>query len=214
MSNCFAKQKAEKGKRNRTPQLTARKENFKREQSEKTYNMFNLTGPRPDPIITYVEIDGKALLLEVDTGATLSVISEKTFQEHWRNTTRPKIKATKHRLMTNTGRYVTILGVITVSIRPRKGMQHDLPLIVVPGGRPSLLGKNWLTWLQLDLGEIHQLNPPHTEKKMQNPRLQRVLNKYAVVFEDSHQAVKTEAAKMSVTRRCQNTISAGRCHML
>jgi len=34
---------------------------------------------------------------------------------------------------------------------------------------------------------------------MQNPRLQRVLNRYAVVLEDSHQAVKTEAAKIYVS---------------
>ena len=69
-----------------------------------------------------------------------------------------------------------------------------LPLMVVPGGGPSLLGRNWLSRLELDWGEIHQLNPPHMKKKTQNPRLQRVLNKYAVVFEDSHPAVKTEAA--------------------
>ena len=42
------------------------------------------------------------------------------------------------------------------------------------------------------------MNPPHTEK-MQNPGLQMVLNKYAVVFEDSHQAVKTGAAKIYVS---------------
>ena len=199
MSNCFAKQKAEKGKGNRTHQLMAPKENFKREQSERTYNMFSVTGPRPDPIITHVEIDGKALLwLEVYTGATLSVISEKTFQEHWRNTTRPKIKATKDRLRTYTGQYVKFLGVITVRVRARNGVQHDLPLMVVPDGGPSLLGRNWLSRLELDWGEIHQLNPPHMEKKMQNHRLQRALNKYAVVFEDSHQAVKTKAAKIYV----------------
>ena len=199
MSNCFAKQKAEKGRGNRTHQLTAPEENCKREQSEKTYNMFNVTGPRPDPIITHVELDGKALLMEVDTGATLSVISEKTLQEHWRNATRPKIKATKDRLRTYTGQYVKILGVITVRVRARNGVQHDLPLMVVPGSGPSLLGRNWLSRLELNWAEIHQLNPLHTEKKMQNPRLQRVLNKYAVVFEDSHQAVKTEAAKIYVS---------------
>ena len=161
--------------------------------------MFNVTGPRPDPIITHVEIDGKTLLMEVDTGATLTVISETTFQEHWRNTTRPKIKATKDRLRTYTGQYVKILGVITVRVRARNGVQHDLQLVVVPDGGPSLLGRNWLSRLELDWGEIHHLNLPHMEKKMQNPQLQRVLNKYAVVFEDSHQAVMTEAAKIYVS---------------
>ena len=70
--------------------------------------MFSVTRPRPDPIITHVEIDSKELLMEVDTGVTLSVISE-----HWRNTTRPKIKATKDSLRTYTGQYVKINGVVT-----------------------------------------------------------------------------------------------------
>jgi len=62
--------------------------------------------------------------------------------------------------------------------------------MVVPGGVLSLMGRNWLGRLELDWRDIHQLNSSHMEKNMQNPRLQRVLNKYAVVFEDSHQAVK------------------------
>ena len=33
--------------------------------------MFSVTGPHPDPIMTHI-VDGKALLMEVDTGAKLS----------------------------------------------------------------------------------------------------------------------------------------------
>jgi hypothetical protein len=137
--------------------------------------------------------------MEVDTGAKMSVISEKTFQDHWRNTSRPRIKSTKDRLRTYTGQYVRILGVITVKVRARNGLQHNLPLMVVPGSGPSLLGRNWLGRLGLNWGEIHQLNPSHMEKKMQNPKLQQILNKYAVVFEDSRQAVRTETAKIYVS---------------
>ncbi|KAK2145165.1 hypothetical protein LSH36_697g00032 [Paralvinella palmiformis] len=52
--------------------------------------MFDVTGPRPYPIITHIEIDSKALLMEVDTGAMLSVISEKTEDQNVRRSKPPK----------------------------------------------------------------------------------------------------------------------------
>ena len=101
MSNCFAKQKAEKGKRNRTHQLTAPIQDcVPSEHTGATYNMFSLTGPRPDPIVTQIQVDGKTLLIEVDTGATLSIISEETLHKHWRNSTRPNMRSTEDTLRT------------------------------------------------------------------------------------------------------------------
>jgi len=166
MVNCCANQKAENGKGNRTHQLTAPKDNFKCEQSEKTYNMFNLTGPHHDPIITHIEINGKALLMVLGTGATLSVISEKTFRTTGKTPHGRRSKPQGHTLRTYTGQYVTI--------RVRNRVQHDLPLMVVPGGEPSLLGRNWPT--RTGLEEIHQFKSSHMEKKIQNHRLQMVLN--------------------------------------
>ena len=66
MSNCFEKQKAEKGKRNRTHQLTAPIQDcVPSEHTGATYNMFSMTGPCPDPIVTQKQVDGKTLLMEV-----------------------------------------------------------------------------------------------------------------------------------------------------
>jgi hypothetical protein len=79
---------------------------------------------------------------------------------------------------------VKILGVITVRVRARNATDGS------PGQRIKFIGKELAGRLGLDWGEIHQLNPSHMEK-IQNPKLQQMLNKYAVVFEDSHQAVKT-----------------------
>ena len=44
---------------------------------------------------------------------------------------------------------------------------------------------------------VHQLNTSHSTRK-QKPQLQAVLDKYAIGFTDSHQAVKTDAAKIYV----------------
>ncbi|KAI0232112.1 hypothetical protein LSAT2_017614 [Lamellibrachia satsuma] len=134
MSNCFAKQKAEKGKRNRTHQLTAPiQECVPSEHTGATFNMFSMTGPRPDPIVTQIQVDGKTLLMEVDTGATLSTISEETLHRHWRNSARPNMRSTKDTLRTYTGQCVKIMGVINVMVETTTGDQHLLLLMVVPG---------------------------------------------------------------------------------
>ena len=67
----------------------------------------------------------------------------------------------------------------------------------MPGNGPSLLGRNWLSKLKLDWAVVHQLNTSHSTRKQQ-PQLQAVLDKYAIGFTDSHQAVKTDAAKIYV----------------
>ena len=51
-----------------------------------------------------------------------------------------------------------------------KTQVKDLPLLVVAGEGPSSLGRNWLTELQLDWHELHQMT--HTKD------LQAILNNY------------------------------------
>ena len=99
-----------------------------------------------------------------------------------------------------------IMGVINVMVVATTGDQHQLPLMVVPGNGTSLLGRNWLSKLKLDWGVVHQLNTSHSTRKQQ-PQLQAVLDKYAIGFTDSHQAVKTDAAKIYVDN--ESSYSAG-----
>ena len=69
--------------------------------------------------------------------------------------------------------------------------------MVLPGNGLSLHGRNWLSKLKLDWAVVHQLNASHSTWKQQ-PQLQAVLDKYAIGFTDSHQAVRTYAAKIYV----------------
>ena len=47
------------------------------------YSLYTVKGPRPDPIITSLNVDGQILEMEVDTGATLSIVSEEPWRRHW-----------------------------------------------------------------------------------------------------------------------------------
>ena len=88
--------------------------------------MFSLTGQRPDPIVTQIQVDGKTLLMEVDTGATLSIISEETLHKHWRNSAPPNMSSRKDTLRTYTGQCVKIMGVINVMVETTIGSAHGL----------------------------------------------------------------------------------------
>ena len=68
-----------------------------------------------------------------------------------------------------------------------------------PWRRTKFVGKELAEPARVELGGNSPIELNHTDKKMPNPRIQTVLNKYVVVCEDSHQAVKTDAAKIYIS---------------
>ena len=57
-----------------------------------------------------------------------------------------------------------------------KTQAKTLPLLVVAGEGPSLIGKNWLTELKLDWHELHQM--------YQKKDLQTILNSHKAIFKE------------------------------
>ena len=132
--------------------------------------------------------------MEINTGAGLSIISEETWNQHW-STPRPCLQGTRDTLRTYTGQCVKITGIADVTLVAKTSSKHVLPLMVVPGNGPSLLGRNWLSTLQLDWYAIHHMN---TTSSTQNPQLRALLKKHSAGFSDTHQAIKTNFAKIYV----------------
>ena len=93
--------------------------------------------------------------MEVDTGATLSVISKATYDRAWREEPPPLAPSTT-RLRTYTGEEVPVKGEIEVDLCHRD-QQKRLTLIVTEGNGPSLLGRNWLTELRLNWKTMYQV---------------------------------------------------------
>ncbi len=93
----------------------------------------------------------------MDTGAYVSVISDRTYQQTWATDRRPKLEPTEASLRTYTGQQVKVLGAIFVSCSYRD--QHKrLRLLVVTGNGPTLLGRDWLGELRLDWKELHRVH--------------------------------------------------------
>jgi hypothetical protein len=85
--------------------------------------------------------------MEVDTGASASIISEETYQRLWAGLQRPNLAPSSRRLRTYTGEELKIRGSIEVEVA--YGEQHKtLPLLVVASEGPSLIGRDWLLQIQ------------------------------------------------------------------
>ena len=125
------------------------------EGEEDVYTMFPLRSKKYDPIYITIIVNGASLLMEVDTGATLSVISKATYDRAWREEPPPLAPSTA-RLRTYTGEEIPVKGEIEVDVCHRD-QQKRLTLIVTEGNGPSLLGRNWLTELRLHWKTTYQV---------------------------------------------------------
>ena len=120
-----------------------------------------------------LEIQGKPVLMEVDTGAAVSVISEETYKELFSNLALKKAPVC---LKTFTGEQIPILGEIVVDVCYQK-QRHQLSLIVVKGKGHNLFGRDWLMHFQLDWKTIGLVSLGNA-----NAKVNVLLKKYEEVF--------------------------------
>ena len=95
-------------------------------------------------------VNNQSLCMEIDTGAAVSLVSEATYK-----TLFPGLPLSKPalKLRTYTAEPITVLGRLQVRVKYKKYKgSHDL--IVVQGSGPSLLGRDWLSCIQLDWAEM------------------------------------------------------------
>ena len=85
------------------------------------------------------QLNGKTVSMEVDTGASVSVISESTFRRLWPDKMLNLVEDIK--LSMYTGESIKVAGQVSVDAEIQgKAVDKPLPLLVVEGSGPSLLG--------------------------------------------------------------------------
>ena len=98
------------------------------------------------PYIVEVEVQGNHVEMEVDTGASITIISE----EQWKGLHgKPRLETSKKQFLTYTGEKLRVRGVAEVEVRFKDQAKY-LTITVVEGARPPFLGRNWLAVLRLD----------------------------------------------------------------
>ncbi len=91
------------------------------------------------------------LEMELDTGASVSLVSEETFGKL--NHSGISLLNARVKLFTYTGEEIGVKGCAVVSVE-HNSHKVNLPLRVTLGSGPSLLGQNWLMALRLDWQSI------------------------------------------------------------
>ena len=114
--------------------------------SETELPVLRINSKSSHPIRVEVKINGKLIQMEVDTGATVSIISEQT--KNRLNLTVP-LASPSVVLHTYTGEAMSVLGEMKVEVE-YKDQHYNLTLMVVKGDGPNLFGRDWLQCFQLD----------------------------------------------------------------
>ena len=135
------------------------------------------------PISVVLNVNGISVDFEVDTGASVTLVSDQMFRSNWPDCT---LRPSMSKLKTYTGESIPVAGLCDVHVS-LDDQTATLPLTVVQYKGPNLLGRNWLKHIRLDWNKIFHI---HEET------LDAVLNKHKDVFKEGLGEFKGPAAKI------------------
>ena len=122
--------------------------------SDEDYALFTLPS-NTKPIVVSLKVNN--ILMELDTGASFSIINETTYSSF--TNAFPPLSPSTVILTTYTGEKITSLGMVDVEVSYQR-QNVTLPLLIVPGKGPNLMGRNWLEHIKLNWSELHNVNCP------------------------------------------------------
>ncbi|XP_032072036.1 uncharacterized protein K02A2.6-like [Thamnophis elegans] len=104
-----------------------------------------------------VMVEGKPCEMELDTGSATSIVSWSTIKRIVPQLSKRQLNDCHLTLRDYQGNLIPIIGTRKVRVQ-FKGFDGRLPLIVVDGRLPSLLGLDWFQSLGLQISGIHHLS--------------------------------------------------------
>lgn len=137
------------------------------------------------PYYVYVKVNEKRLKMEVDTGATVSVISEKLYK---RRLKKVQLMPTNCVLRTYSKQSLRLRGKISVKVKCN-GNSHKFNLLVVKGSGSTLMGRDWIKKFKLDWSSVNRVTPESVEE---------LCERYPEVFQHNLGKVTGIKAKLHV----------------
>jgi len=157
-------------------------------EEEYTHVLYNLNErERVEPYRERMSVNGHDIDFEIDTGAGLTIINEKTYREMGGG----PLHQTRIQLYTYTRDKVGVLGEMSTQVS-YKGQTKQLAILVVKGEGPNLIGRNWLKAIQLDWRAIFRLEIE------QQQELKALLSKFGEVFKGELGTLVGATAKIYV----------------
>ena len=125
--------------------------------NDSTYNLFTIGGSgQQNPIVVELTVNYLPVQMELDTGASLSLLNKQTYDK----IPNLQLQPTDVQLKTYTGEVLQILGEAKVTVSYGE-QTEQLVVYVVKGSGPNLMGRDWLSNLQVSIGNIHKLEMPN-----------------------------------------------------
>ncbi|KAL7853111.1 hypothetical protein SRHO_G00188960 [Serrasalmus rhombeus] len=148
------------------------------------------------PITRTMKVNGMKVTFEVDTGCGVTILSKQQYTQLWKETDTAELKPCSIKLKTYTGEKLGVLGMAQVKVQ-HGNKEKNLPVVVVGGEGPNLLGRSWLQ----ELAMMDQLvNKVKSQPKLQ---LEGILERHAEVFKEGLGQLKGVTAKINVDREAQ-----------
>ena len=187
-SVCYKRARANKNKSSKfssTNQINTDSHDPPAEDINSIYKLNNTV--RVDPIKVKVLVNGVRIEMEVDTGASFSIVNRKTFDFICGGTEHVELQHTNLKFRTFTGEVVPAAGMVETLIE--YGIQSvKLKFYVVDGKRPCLMGRDWLQHLKLDWNSIFRV------EGVDNSIQHQFVSEFPKVFEKSLGTMKDAKA--------------------
>ena len=151
---CLSRKEGRNRRQGPRPRKEARETKYVSTASDNSdveeFHLFNVGSKSSCPITVELQVEGKALPMELDTGAAFSIVSERTRKDIF-----PNLCLHKSRILlkTYTDERISVLGELHIHVQ-YGSQKARLVLLVVDGNGPSLLGRNWLRHVRLDWKSI------------------------------------------------------------
>ena len=116
------------------------------------YPLFTIQDTRAttatDPLRVTMNLNGKPTLMEIDTGAAISIMAEAKFREISK-----ELQDSQVNLCTYSGEKLSVKGEVMCNVE-YAGNLYVLPLIIIAGNGPTLIGRNWLHHIPLNWSNL------------------------------------------------------------
>ena len=106
---------------------------------------------KSDPLYVSVNMNGREVSMEIDTGSAVSIMAESKF----RKISSEPLQQSLVNLCTYSGEQIIVQGEAMCNIE-YEGKQYVLPIVVISGKGPTLLGRNWLQHIPLNWPKLFQ----------------------------------------------------------
>jgi hypothetical protein len=127
----------------------------------------NIRTYRGEPMRESVLINQIELDFEIDTGSSVTVLSEQIYKQHF---SQLALKPSAIILQSYNGGQLTVLGVLTVQVT-YKNQCHNIDAYVVRNGGPPLLGRDFISRFNLQVASINKCGDVLEEISSRYPNL-------------------------------------------